>query len=382
MRAFRFIFLSSFLFAIHLALISYVNSTTLEQFVKEDNVSVFFIAASIISIVVMSVASKILRAIGNVRFSAILFLLSIISLLVMSTSTEAKFVLPAFILYFSINVVIVYCFDLFIEHYSSTENTGKIRGSYLALNNLAWVSMPLISGIIISKYGIQSVYGIASIIIAIICTVVLLSQNKFKDKKYLHENIFAIFHKIQKDHNVKDIVIIAFILQIFYSIMVIYSPLYLHNVQNFSWKEIGIMFGIMLTAFPLVQYPAGRLADKFGEKNFLIAGLTISAFAIMLFAWVPTFINLGLVGFAAILFFSRVGAATIEVMCDTYFFKGVTEKETGVISAYRIIAPLGYIFGPIISILILNFSSYTVLFTFLAILLGLGVYFATKIKES
>jgi MFS family permease len=353
----------------------------LEGFAK-NNTSIFFTIASTLSLVIMFFASKILRSIGVVKFCLTLFLLSIAALLVIGNASSGYFVIPAFIIYFSLNIIVVYCFDLFIEHYSKISSTGKTRGSYLALNNLAWVSMPLVSGLLISRYGLNSIYTIASVVVALVALLVIASQKNFKDKHYVDENIFKAFHKIQKHESLKDIVIVSFILQLFYSVMVIYSPIYLHNVQNFSWKEIGVMFGLMLIAFPITQYPLGKLSDKIGERKFLIAGLGLASIAVLVFAWAPTFVSkMTLIGFAIILFLSRVGAATIEVMCDAYFFKNVSDRDSEEISAYRMLNPIGYILGPIISILILNTSSFKVLFTFLAILVAFGIFFARKIKE-
>ena len=56
---------------------------------------------------------------------------------------------------------------------------------------------------------------------------------------------------------------------------------------------------------------------------------------------------------AVILFATRVGAATIEVMSESYFFKVINEKNADEISFFRNTFPLSYVIAPLIAVPIL-----------------------------
>jgi MFS family permease len=77
----------------------------------------------------------------------------------------------------------------------------------------------------------------------------------------------------------------------------------------------------MLLPFVFVQFPLGRLADKkWGEKEILSLGFIIVAIATGLISFIS---GGSMILWMTILFITRIGAATIEIMCDTYFFKKV-----------------------------------------------------------
>ena len=115
--------------------------------------------------------------------------------------------------------------------------------------------------------------------------------------------------------------------------MTIYTPMYLHKHLGFAWKELGIMFSIMLVPFLLLEAPLGRIADKvLGEKEFLVTGFAIIAIAtaVISFMTVSVFFL-----FALILFTTRVGAAMVEIMTETYFFKKIRAEDAQIIGLMR-----------------------------------------------
>ena len=100
----------------------------------------------------------------------------------------------------------------------------------------------------------------------------------------------------------------------------------------------------MLLPFPTIQYPAGKLADKIGEKKFLTIGFFIMAIALY---WFAKTLSGTVFVFAIILFLSRVGASLAEVMVETYFFKQVNEEDVGSISLFRNMRSVAFILGPL-----------------------------------
>ncbi len=173
---------------------------------------------------------------------------------------------------------------------------------------------------------------------------------------------------------------IRFLLHFFYSWMVVFSPLYLHEVLGVSWSHIGIMFTIMLLPFALFEYPLGKIADKkIGEKEILVLGFLIISISLAFFAFNP---GTSLVLLTLILFLTRTGASMVEIMSETYFFKKIDRADSELISIFRYTSPLAYLIGPLLATIILQMFSYQILFATLSVIVLLGTYFSHEIKDT
>jgi MFS family permease len=161
--------------------------------------------------------------------------------------------------------------------------------------------------------------------------------------------------------------------------MVIYSPIYLHEYLNFNWEQTAIIFTIMLIPFILVDYPLGYISDKIGEKKILLFGFFISAFFTLLIPFI-TIPKIWI--WALILFGTRVGAATIEVMSESYFFKEIGEKNADEISFFRNTFPLSYIIAPLLAIPVLLLTpSFEYIFFVLGAIMLLGLFTTLRLKD-
>ena len=83
-----------------------------------------------------------------------------------------------------------------------------------------------------------------------------------------------------------------------------------------------------------------------------------------------------------LLFFSRVGASLVEAMRESYFFKIVSAKDVQYINFFRTTAPLGYLLGTILAIIIIYFYPLQYLFLFIALIMTSGFLFLHTIKDS
>lgn len=379
MRHIRFIFLASFFFSLHMALLAYLNSSMLSQFVSQGVLSIVYTIASILSLVLVSLAPSIVRVVGALRYIVGTLVLSAILLYLISTHTGLSIV-PFFILYFALNSVVLYGLDLFIEHYSSESNTGNIRGTYLTLANIGWVAAPMISTSLQSSFGFSIIYLVAGFAVLVSLLILFFSQRGFIDKAYKKSSLKTGLQILKKNKTLRTITLLNFLLQFFFVVMVIYSPVYLTTVIGFSWKALGILLTAMLLPFVIFPYPSGRLADKyFGEKELMYVSLFIIGGATIVFA------NLGtatLVIYALTLFATRIGASVLETMCESAFFKHVTDEDSSVISVYRNMMPVAYTIGPLIAGTIFALSSYYMLFTLLGGLMIFSIIFVTQIKDT
>ena len=150
--------------------------------------------------------------------------------------------------------------------------------------------------------------------------------------------------------------------------------------MGFGWDKIGIIFSIMILPFVFIQIPVGYLSDKvFGEKEILSIGFIVMAIST---AMIPLIDTDDLVTWALVLFTTRVGAAMVEVMNDTYFFKKVSDKNLNLINLYRMVNPMAYITGPIIATMLILFMPFVNIFYVLAFIMLFGLRYSLAIKDT
>ena len=184
------------------------------------------------------------------------------------------------------------------------------------------------------------------------------------------------------DKNLRKILALDFLLNLFYVFMVVYLPLHLAHEIGFSRGDIGLIFTVMLLPFVLIEYPLGWLADlKWGEKEILTVGLIITALATLPVAFVT---SSSLALWAIILFLTRVGASAVEAMKETYLFKQVSAGDVSVISLSRFMVPAAYLVGSLIAVLGLKTFAFpiTYFFILISLLFLLGLYFSLTLKDT
>ena len=186
--------------------------------------------------------------------------------------------------------------------------------------------------------------------------------------------------KTQTAKNIYSILVIDFLLQFFYSIMVVYMPIYLLDHVGLSWANIGLIFTIMLLPFVLFELPLGKIADKWlGEKEILIGGIIIISLATITCSFLNT---KSWLLWTIVLFLTRVGAATIEIMKETYLFKKISGVDTGIVALSRINVPFSYLVGPAFFSIALMFFDFRYIFILLGLIMLGGLKYAWAIKDT
>ena len=86
---------------------------------------------------------------------------------------------------------------------------------------------------------------------------------------------------------------------------------------------------------------------------------------------------------AFVLFMTRVGAATIEVMSDVYFFKHIKKENEEWVGVYRSAPGVAYVIGPLIALIIFVFvPSFNFIYLILGTIMLYGVYLSSTIRRS
>jgi len=369
-----------FLLSLHLALTTYINSSFLSSFINEKSIGVIYILGSIASIVALLIIPKIFRSLGGYKFLLLVTLLNALSLLSLAFVKNTWGALAIFILYFALSVLIVFSLDEILKIFSFNSSTGKVRGMYLALSNLAWIIAQMASSRILGEFSFRVVYFIAFIIMILFFFVSFWSFDKIPDPKYDKSRAIKYIGEFIKNKNLFRSYLINFLLQFFFSWMVIYTPIYLSAHLNFSWQEISTIFAIMLLPFLFIPFPLGKYSDKIGERKMLMLGFTVASLATLsLFfierheVWI----------WALLLFVTRIGAATVETMSDVYFFRHVKAENEQFIEVYRSAPPVAYIIGPLTAFIVLSFiPSFKFIYIILGAIMLFGIYLSSTIKKN
>jgi len=272
--------------------------------------------------------------------------------------------------------------DIFVESFTNNKNTGKVRAIFFTFINIGIILSPIISTRLVGKDNNYPVVYLFSAVVIIIFYLLLTFLKKRVDKKivFKQQKIKQTIIDFWRDKNLKGLYAISFFLNLFFSVVVVYVPIYLHTVIGFDWSTLGILFAIMLLPFILFEIPAGIIADKYlGEKEILFLALGILTLCLFLFSYTN---STNPIVWGALLFVSRIGAALIEAMRESRFFKIVDATDVSYINFLRTSYPLGYLVGTSLGVIVLSWSNIPNLFFYLSILFLFGFYFIYIIKDS
>jgi MFS family permease len=387
----------SFFFSAQVALTIYIDSSFLSETISKsvligdgsiwkdpDNlVGAIYTISSLFTILALMVVPTILRRIGNYRATLAAVILHMLGLLGLGLSDSAWLIIPMFIIANTLTSVLYFNLDIFLERYSKDEDTGKIRGMFMSFSSIAWLLPPLFAGYIVEAKGFQMVYLCAALLIFPIIILVMRFLNHFKDMAYDEVSLLMTHEEVVHNKDIHNALAVNTFLHLFYSWMIIYVPIYLHNI-GISWDQIGLMLTIALSVFIILPYPIGYLADKYyGEKEFLVGGFVLMA---------ATSAIIPLLGassapfwlWALTLFLGRAGACTAETMSETYYFKKIDGRNAQLIGYFRRTRPLAYVIAPITASILLESGVVSIaqLFYLLAALMIVALHFVSELKDT
>ena len=372
--------LINFLLSLHLALTAYMSSSFLSFFMSEKLVGLVYVLGSGLSIGGLLIAPTVFSRMGGQKFLLCTGLLNALALLLISVSHRAVIAIPVFIMYFALNTLIVFSLDEILKIFSRNSATGKIRGLYFAIGSSAWIVAQLMFVGVLGESPFRIVYVIACVLMVLFLAVSYFALDGIKDPHYDKTRALNYIKEFFRNKNLRRSYKISFLLQFFYSWMVIYTPIYLYTHLGFSWQEIGMMFAIMLIPFSVLPFSLGKYSDKIGERKMLMLGFSIAAAAtVTLFfierheVWI----------WALALLSTRIGAATIEIMSDVYFFKHIRAENEEYIGVYRSTGPVAFIIGPLVASLAFVFiPSFNFIYVILGAIMLSGVYLASTTRKS
>ena len=374
------IYWATFLFYVALSFTLYINSTFLATFVGEKLVGLIYSLGSLVVLLALLAAPVVFLKAGGYKFILGITLLFAFSLLGLAYSQNAVAAAAFLILSFAFTAVFLFALDEFLKISTDNYHLGKARGIYLTIANGALMGIQFIFWLGLGLLPFREIYLLGFAVALILFLVAKRGLRRIPEPRYAKAKHWGFIGKFFRVKTLRRAYVQNLLLQLFYAWMIIYTPIYLSLYMGFSWRSIGLILSVMLVPFLFVPTYLGNYGDRFGERKMLMFGFAIAALATLLLFFITA---KSVAIWALLLFFTRVGASSIEVMADAYFFKHIKPEDEEFVGVYKTTIPVAYILGPLLaSAIIFLLPSLNYLFVVLSAIMLYGVYLASTIRKN
>jgi MFS family permease len=348
----RIIGLISFFLGFSQAVLIYVMSTYFKEASGTENVGGFYFIAYAILLVILLNLHKLTRTLGKTSVFLVILALKIVSLVFLVNSHPSNwgiFVLMLYVIFSGLEWVSL---DTILESFSCDKESGRIRGMHLTILNAGFLLGPFVSTQLLKKFDFNGIFVFLLLFNILVFFYALKKLRDTNDKPQTDISILNLLKKVIQRKNVLHIYYISFALEFFFALMIIYMPIYLQDI-GLNWSQIGIIFSVMLLPFVFLQYPMGFLADKkMGEKKLLVVALFVMAFSSILVFLTD---SPSVLVWSLVMLGTRIGAAMVEILRDSYFYKRIDGDDVDLIGFFRTAMPMGYILAASFSFILLLF---------------------------
>ena len=253
---------------------------------------------------------------------------------------------------------------LLIEHNSKKKNLSENEGLMYTFSNFAYVLGPLIAGVLLAIWNINSVFIFGALFLFV--SVIILNFSKIKDagiKKRLDTNPFKNFFDFFKDKNRRRIYYLSAGLTFWWSLIFIYMPLMI--IQSLEVSYVGYFLFAVVIPLVCLEYYFGKLACKRGYKPLFFIGFLIPGILCFI-----CFLSTNIFFIMSILVMASIGLAMTESTTESYFFDIMKRKQSQRYYApYNTALDIGGLTGELIAGLVLLFLN----MKFIFLIYGIGM---------
>jgi MFS family permease len=325
-------YLLTLLYALHYGIPLYASSSYMHQFYGSSTVSFLYMLGSIAALLGSMSIAKYIRKFHTYGFTMGLVVAEIIVTIAFGVTENPYLIGPFFIIHFLLQTLLYICLNVFIESFSKHAETGSIRGLFLTLLNIGILISPIIAGAILSIASFPMLYIIASCMLIPFLFLVRIYLYHIEEPAYESVDMLQALRMAWHNKNIRAALIAEFVVQCFYAVMIIYSPIYLATIGIGLPVYLTLILPFALIPLVVLPYELGYLADtKYGEKELMVGGLLIIAVTTFLCV-VVTSSNPAV--WIVILIGSRVGAACVETMAFAYYFKKVGPEDASLTALF------------------------------------------------
>ena len=372
----------NFFLCAHYALMLYITTPFLATAMSEQYVGMVLSLGAIITLVAFPFVPRLVRMMGARRLTLWSLALSAVLLLVLALYPAALIIILAVAFFHAIAPITAYFLDLLLEAATDSEGqTGQVRTLYITFGNFAYITGALLVGLLLGEMTAYAAVLYVAAVSLIPFFLLLLFVRIPDGEPPVFRHILEVAHCLITDRDFRAVGIAYGTLQFFFNLVPFFTPLYLASVLNIPWSELGWVYALTIIPFIVLEYPAGWIADHvYGDKELMAIGFLVmgSATAAIAFTTAAT----PLVAIAVVLVVTRIGAAIAEAMCETHFFRRVSDRDANTVGVFRMIRPIGALLAPLSASLLLIVSNFNIMFfvTGCAIIV-IGVAASLSIKD-
>jgi len=376
----RKIYVSNFFFSLQFGLAFFFNATFLSSLgLSEKMVGIVFAFSYAASLVLLFSVPLLLRKFGNYSlfFSSSVFLVCVSALLAFSLSPIASVLLVATLIV--LNIFLYTLLDIFLESaVDSTDGIGKEHGLFLTVTHGGRIVAQLAAGTLLLWGGFTYLYGTVAGVVIILAFITAFFLRNVREPVYEKLDFASVLLRLYYSTDMRHVFKLQFLLYLFYSIMAVYTPIYLYEYVGLSLGEMGIVFAIMLAPFFLLEILIGKFEDVRGEKGVLMYGFLILAVTTAALSLISTS---SIVIWTVALFATRIGALMVEMGNDVYFFKHIDASKAAEVAAFRALFPLAFAIGPFLGVVLLFFIPLYAIFASVGVIMLLGLVTARTLTD-
>jgi len=379
---FGWLYAASLFHGFHFFAVHYINSSYLERYLTQSDVGLLVAISSALTVLMLATVGVFLAKFGNYKTAIVATALNLLASLGLAFTGNISWAFVFYALHTILVPVTLFSFDIFLENNMKDESqTGSTRGIFLSMALLAALFSPVISGYLVGDDAVYEWAYLASALYLLpVLFIFIWRFRNFVDPAYQVLSFKHMFVAMWRNKDLYHVSAAQFLMRFFFSWYVVYLPIYLHQQVGFSWPEIGVILFVMLIPYVLIEYPAGKVADKYlGEKELMAAGFITAGFSTMAVFFLDT---TSIIAWSAVLMVTRVGTALIESMTETYFFKQIDGDDTSILSIFRMLRPLGYTVGPFVAGALLIAMELEHLWIVLGVIMLLGVVHPWKLNDT
>lgn len=244
------------------------------------------------------------------------------------------------------------------------------EGSYMGRFNVAlflgFGFGPFLGGFVHDALSVNADFIIMGILCAVSCALVMVYLPASDGRHQAQKVKPAAYRNILRSAQVQGIMLFRFLNAFIRGSVISFIPLYASYRLNMSGFQIGVVVSssVILTSF--LQFPCGRLADRFNRKHLIVMGSLLYSLCVVLVPMTPGFMLL----LGANLLLGALGAVPIPAASASVIEEGKKYGMGSIMALFNVAMSLGLGIGPLVSGLIYDVFGLTRVFYFAA---GFGV---------
>lgn len=277
--------------------------------------------------------------------------------------------------------------DVFYAIVTKQKTRSQQYGMLNSVEILAFAIGPILGGLILGSGGYLpiSFFYIATTVVCCFLALYLIREIKkmkiqgslrilIKRRKLV---VGAIKNFSRYGFQGISMMFYAFLINIFYSIVLILVPLFYAVEGGLTELEGGTLISVFFVPFIIFSYFFGKLEDKFGKRRFIALGLFIAFLGLLFFSYSNGFLEL-----AASAFIASTGIAmtvpAVSGMVINMIGKG---KKGDVVGIWDFTLDVAWTVGPLLIGFLGEFFGLHQTFLIFGIMMLISIVLLVKVKS-